>query len=105
MPTYIVKLSDNKKEFYLEWSTITDSPITYGMSLKKFKKFYLKEYGISSKKDLEDRLTRVEQTGTSSFIENLEDTLEYNKAGRNEKKLTLNQLIEKYCYRRKNLKY
>lgn len=33
----IIKLNDGKRDWYLEWSTVVDAPVTYGMSLKGLK--------------------------------------------------------------------
>jgi hypothetical protein len=101
MPRYIIKLTDQDESWYLEWSTIVDAPITYGLSLNEFKDWYLEEYGRKGYEELADRLKRVEKTGTSCLISNLEDVLSCNRAGPKETELTKEQLIDKYCRRKK----
>ena len=100
MPSYILKLSSPRGPRYLEYSTICDAPITYGMTLAAFKQHYKREYGASSMRDLEDRLLRVEATGSSSRIhDNLYDTIRCNRAGKGETNLTLEQLVDYYVVR------
>ena len=43
MGRFIIKLSGEGRDFYLEWSTVVDVPITSGMSLKEFKKYLTHE--------------------------------------------------------------
>ena len=45
MPRYILKINDGSKDYYLLWSTVVDAPVTQGMSLREFKKYYQSEYG------------------------------------------------------------
>lgn len=98
MPRFIVKLSEEDKNWYLEWSTVVDAPITYGMSLEKFKEFYIGEYGRSSMDELEKRLARVEESGTSCRMDDsVDDTISFNRAGKKETKLTKQQIIDHYC--------
>jgi hypothetical protein len=91
----IVKLGD----YYLMWSTVVDAPVTYGMKLDEFKDWYLKEYGRSGMLDLEDRLDRVEEAGTSALDEDIESLLSGNRAGDDEEELTLDELYRRYCLR------
>ena len=101
MGRFIVKLTDEKdnNDYYLEWSTVVDAPVTYGMSLEYFKEYYEVQYGTYSLPQLEERLKRVEQNGTSGRppYDNLNELLEYNRAGDNETHLDKDGLIEKYC--------
>jgi len=97
MPTHIIKLSEEGKDFYLLWYTNVDAPITYGMSLEEFKVFYKKEYGVQEMKKLPQRLKRVERTGCSSRLENIDDLLIDNRAGKNETEITKTEIFKKYC--------
>lgn len=97
MPTYIVKLTYEAVDYYMEWSTIVDAPTTNGMYLEDFKQFYLSTYGYQEKIKLEDRLKRVEATGTSAFFETLDFLIESNRAGENQETLSFEQIIDKYC--------
>lgn len=89
----IVKLGD----YYLEWSTIVDAPVTFGMSLEEFKEYYLAEYGRQGFGDLERRLERVEQSRTSYRIGTLDDLLLCNRAGPDDSELTKVEIYKAYC--------
>ena len=101
MPKYIVKLKDEKfnKDYYLEWSTTVDAPITYGCSLDEFKDYYKSRYGEEGISQLDDRLKRVEDTGTSGYkpFNNLKDLLSCNKAGEDGTEIDLEGILERYC--------
>lgn len=99
MPNYIIKLDD----YYLEWSTIVDAPISWGMKLEEFKKYY-KEFYVLSDSNLEDRLKRVEEKGTSAFLGKLDDVIKNNRAGKNETCLTKEEIIEWYCIKKEESK-
>ena len=95
MGRYIIKL----EEFYLEWSTIVDAPVTYGMKIDDFKEYYKEEYGSHGMKDLPDRLERIEENGVSAYPpdNDLDSLLAYNRAGKNESVLTKEEIIKEYC--------
>ena len=98
MPRYIIKID----EYYLEWSTVVDAPTTYGMPLDEFRDFYRDEYGKSGMGELDQRLKRVEDFGTSSIIVSLEDLLEHNRAGPDETSIGRQEILETYCINRPN---
>lgn len=94
MPKFIVKLD----EFYLEWSTIVDAPVSLGMPLSEFQGWYQAKYGSDGMRDLPDRLARVEKTGTSSHNgQTADDLLSGNRAGPDEDELTRDELVAAYC--------
>jgi hypothetical protein len=93
MPRYIVKLDD----WYLEWSTIVDAPVTEGMSLDDFRAHYLRQYGLQGESQLFERLERVEKNGTSALDETLDGILSCNRAGPDEAELTKDEIIKAYC--------
>lgn len=98
MPTYIIKLEDKGRSWYLEWSTIVDAPITNGMSLEEFKQYYEDTYGPEEMSELDERLARVEENSISALnYSKLSELLEYNRAGVGETSLSLQELIHKYC--------
>jgi hypothetical protein len=104
MPRYILKIHDEKfnKDYYMEWSTIVDAPVTYGCSLDEFKDYYKIQYGENGMRELDDRLKRVEEKGISAHppFDNIESLLEYNRAGEDESTLDKEGLLEKYCRNR-----
>lgn len=94
MPRYIIKIKDK----YFEWSTIVDAPVTYGMSLDEFRSYYRQEYGDSSMSTLDERLVRVENKGTSSMMhDSLKDCISYNRAGDNEKNISIKSIYSRYA--------
>lgn len=101
MPKYIIKLKDekNNKDYYMEWSTIVDAPLTYGCSIEDFKRYYKNKYGVSGLSDLDARLERVEKTGTSGYspFDDLDNLLSCNRAGENETTIDIETILERYC--------
>lgn len=100
MPRMICKLTDPKTntDYYFEWSTVVDAPVTYGEPLEDFKEYYRTKYGNSAMGELEDRLKRVEEKGTSSQIDySIDDLIIGNRAGENEKELSKEEILDQYC--------
>ncbi len=98
MARFLLKLSHEDKSWYLEWSTVVDAPVARFDSLEELKEYYQAEYGRSGMLDLDQRLFRVEQKGTSSLIhKSADDLISYNRAGANETCLTKEQIIKYYC--------
>ena len=107
MVDYIIKLSDEGRDFYLLWSTIVDAPACNGMSLDEFKKFYKKRYEIPGvtiidQKGFADRLRKVEETGCSALHETLEGLLSNNQAGKNDKTISKKEIIRRYCHKKQS---
>lgn len=102
MGCYIIKIEHKGKEYFLEWSEITDAPITYGMEYEEFADYYKNEYGKQSfETNFNDRMERVREKGTSSRMhKSMEDVIENNRAGKNEKYLSLEGIIKKYIIER-----
>ena len=93
----IVKL-DGK---YLVWSTISDSPSTYGMTRDELVTFVREEDGRRGVEDLERRLARVEAKGTSGFDDaSADETIWPNRAGPGEKIMHRDEIIEFYVRRK-----
>jgi hypothetical protein len=99
MPRYIVKLTHGAQDYYLEWSTVVDAPVTYGMPLEEFREYYRDEYGRVGEEDLAQRLARVEATGTSCrYPDSTADSVvEGNRAGPGETCLSKQEIIRRYC--------
>lgn len=96
MPRHIAKIKDK----YLEWSTVVDAPVTYGMALGEFTEYYKDEYGDQGLGRLSDRLDRVNQKGTSSHLDDSVESLVCgNRAGPSETELTLDEIYQVYCLR------
>lgn len=100
MPRFICKITDKEQSWYLEWSTVVDAPVTFGMSLEEFKEYYKDEYGRQGMQDLDKRLERVEEKGTSSMMHSsVSELISWNRAGKDGSILTKQQLIDVYCTR------
>lgn len=102
MPRYIIKLTDkNKKDWYLEWSTIVDAPITYGMNMAQLKKYIKEEYGNVGLEDLPKRLERVARKGHSAmWPTSVEKLIAHNRAGHEESSISVKKIIEHFCLRK-----
>src|SRR5690349_9699012 len=99
----IIKFTDQTtgKEYFLEWSSIVDAPITFGMDWESFQKHYRKQYGNEGMKDLPERMDRVNKNGHSSiFSGSVEDFIADNCAGKDGTELTIAEIIEHYCFNR-----
>jgi hypothetical protein len=97
----IVKFQDQGKDYYMEWTTICDAPATYGMSLEEFTQYYGEWYGKQGLAELPERLARIgDGEGTGFHGErDIQSILCVNRAGKNETKLTREQVIAMYCRR------
>lgn len=103
MANLIIKLKRGKSVRYLEWSTICEAPVTWGMRYQEFLDDYECKYGVHGMIGLEERLARVREKGTSSLVDDsLEDTILLNRAGPGETTLTKRELWEKYCVLKRN---
>jgi hypothetical protein len=107
MPRFIIKLEDGDREWLLEWSTVVDAPVTYGMSRADFRTWYGIEYGerevrpsLGGMSNLDFRLARVDATGSSSIDgATVDDIISGNRAGDGESELTKEEITELFCRR------
>lgn len=98
MPRFIVKLTDQKTDYYLMWSTVVDAPITMGLSREEFKEWYQEEYGNHGMIDFDSRIERVDAKGTSSMMDkNVEETVRFNRAGPKGAPISLQEIIRFFC--------
>lgn len=97
MERTIIKLNN----YYFEFSSVVDAPVTFGMTLDEFRQYYRSGYGANGMRDLEERLKRVEAKGTSSYLdESAESQLSFNRAGPDEAQLTIDEIFDAYCLRK-----
>ena len=89
MSRFIVKIRDR----YLEWSTVVDAPVTAGMSLDDFQRYYVAEYGPDSESYFGDFIKLANETGASDDY----DWRNSNRAGPKETALTEDELYRVYC--------
>ena len=86
---------------YLEWSSVTDAPGTYGMTLDELREYIKEEYGNEGLRELPERLRRVEEFGTSRWPRaSVEEVVDSNKAGEGGTSLTLDEIYRDYCENR-----
>lgn len=92
MGTGLIKIKDK----YFEWSSCSDAPTTYGMSKKELRRYIKEEYGNKGVSELDGRIKRCEEFGTSFHGETLEDVLLTNRAGKNEEHLSADEIYKSY---------
>lgn len=97
----LIKIPDGDRSWYLEWSSVVDAPVTYGMSLEELHEYIKDEYGREGLHDLPERLMRVEKYGASALpVRWVAEVIACNRAGEGETKLTLTQIRDYYCRNR-----
>lgn len=97
MPRYIVRLDGEQGPRYLEWSTIVDAPVTFGMSADEFAEHYRSEYGSDGMRRFPERIQRVIETGISARDgTTVEDLIADNRAGPEEAELSVEELYRAY---------
>lgn len=105
MPRYIIRLTEGGRAWYLEWSTVVDAPVTFGMPLDEFRRYYRETYGTEGMRGLPDRLERAKRTGSSSMVGGYmtaDDAITPNRAGPHETELSKAEIIDWYCKKRKD---
>ena len=98
MPRYIIKLPCDGEDFYLEWSSIVDAPVTSGMTLEEFEAYYREQYGQCGMDRLPERMERVNETGASDGLNRdpVEDWIAFNYAGDDGRQITVDEIVDKY---------
>ncbi len=103
MANGIIRLERGGREWFLEWSTVVDAPVTCGMSEAELRDHVKEEYGNRGLERIEARLERCRRCG-HSYLDDESQTVaefvEYNRAGPGESCLTVDELIDAYCVRR-----
>ena len=68
------------------------------MTLEEFKAYYKERYGTEGLARLQDRLLRVEQSGTSDRLDRrpVKEWVSFNRAGENESQLTYEEIVKHY---------
>lgn len=101
MPRYLIRL-ECPEERFLEWSTIVDAPITYGMDEQELRKWLAFEYGEEGRRTADSRIARCRKKGTSSYIlPDLDSAVFPNRAGPDESEATLQEIIQTYCHKKR----
>lgn len=98
MPRFTLRLDTPRGQRFMEWSTVVDAPVTWGVPLREYKRYYKERYGSDGMKHLATVLADIERTGAATaFGETAEQAVLCNRAGRGETGLTLQQIIEHWC--------
>ncbi len=100
MPTFIVRFDTDRGPRYLEWSTVVDAPVTWGVPLEEYQRYYRHMRGEDGMRDLSKRIARADgPTRCSAMpgVDTLEGLILCNRAGKGETRLTLEQIIAFYC--------
>lgn len=99
MARYIVKLTDHDgTDWYLEWGSIVDAPVTNGMTREEFCIYYRDRYGRTGQLDLPGRMARVDRKDVSAWdYDSADHLLQGNRAGEDETELTREEILEHYC--------
>ena len=107
----IIKLvGEDKREWFMEWSSVVDAPLTYGMNLEGLADHVRYNHGQAGIDELPARMERVDKRGHSMNLDAWElkhggdlECVEYitsgNRAGVGETTLTNVQIIAMYCER------
>ena len=94
----IVKLQDERGvDWFFEWSTVVDAPVTFRMTLRQLCEYIEHEYGQEGSRALKARLERVERTGTSFHDETAEVTVCVNRAGPGGTMISAEEICEQYA--------
>lgn len=98
MASSIVKLKDSDgTEWFFEWSSIVDAPVTHRMTIKELWDHITNEYGQRGATQLPTRLKRVREKGTSSLMHHdVESQISGNRAGPGETNWTGQQIADNY---------
>lgn len=83
-------------DYYFEWSTLTNAPITYGMPLDEFGEYYHQVYGEEGVNGFLERMKRVFKKGISTIQYDLTTLLSTNRAGENGAHISNEEILERY---------
>lgn len=99
MGRFLVQLG----ELVVEWSSVTDGPLTAGMTRDELVEYIREEYGQEGLRELPSRLERLDAVGTSLLSppgKNARDAVLVNRAGPKERPLAFEQLVRQARLRR-----
>ena len=102
MGRLICKIPHEGKDYYLIWSTVVDSFVTYGLPLDEFTEWMREEEGRRYMEfDHANRMERVEAKGTSSRMDNsVEEVVTCNRCGPGETRISMEGIIYQFITRR-----
>lgn len=81
--------------WFFVWSTVCDAPISMAMREDDFRQWMIEEYGRTSAGELQARILRAKQNGTSLYDHTTaEEFLAFNRAGKNESCLSFEGVLK-----------
>lgn len=91
MPEYIIRIPHKGKDYYLNWSTIVDAPVSPGFTRDEF------DIYMGNTEKYHKRMARVDKNGTSALNQqSVASLLSFNRAGPNEERLSIEGIIYGY---------
>ena len=103
MVDFLVRFTDGKSECFMEWSTISDGPNTPPMSESEIRDFVKAEYGRKGAETIDARIARCRHRGHSLKGDESRGSLECalccNRAGKDETRMTIAQMVDFYLHR------
>ena len=89
---------------FLEWSSIIDAPICFGMDAVAFRDWCVAKYGTEGAWNLQRRMDDAVTYG-SSAKQSLKEIVWHNRAGPGEGQMTVEDVIRFYFVERRRPKY
>lgn len=80
-------------EYYIEYSTIQDAPVEYGLKLEDYRKWYAEEYGRAGMSNFYRDVLIADLGGEGMAM----DIIRNNCAGDRGSRLTYDKLYRAYC--------
>lgn len=81
---------------FMQWTSVTDSPVTPLLPEPLFQNYWYAEYGRSGWVDYANMIEDARKKGCSAHCYTVDEILSGNHAGENGKKMTKAQIIEAY---------
>jgi hypothetical protein len=102
VPSFYVRVGDTEPDgpWVVEWSTVVDAPVTYGMRRDEVEKHHREQYGVDGAVRLPRLMSELDARGISSRGTSRETVLQVNRAGHHEACATEAEIVEWYCRRR-----
>lgn len=98
MGRFLIRVDTDQGPRYLDYSTIVDAPITNGMTREECSAYLLEENGRRYEHEIEPSIARADAHGTSCrSATSATEAILCNRAGPNETKATLAEIVERYC--------
>ena len=102
MVDFLIRLTDGKRECFMEWSTVSDGPNTGPMTEAELREFVKGEYGRRGEETIDARIARCRHRGHSlrgtESHASLECALNCNRAGKDETRMTIAQMVDYFLH-------